>query len=86
MKELKLKVTRWLEKGPEHVEMEGTIGVPATDAATLREIVERLLPKPNTAGWEAFFYDVQNERFLVAYLSDSDEHEVFHDPAVLQYN
>lgn len=86
MKEVKLKITRWLKDKPEHMELEGTVGVPSTDAAVLREVVEKVLPEANTAGWEAFFYDVNNEGMLLAYLSDSEEHEVFHDPEVLKAN
>jgi len=87
MKAVKVKITLWKPCGEGTEKVEGEVGLQSSNADVLRSIVDEVLKaRAGTASWEAFFYDMDEEGMLLAYLSDSNEHEVFHDPSVLKYN
>lgn len=86
MKEVDVRIVVYLPD-EQRQESEGRVGLRSTAADTLRDLVERFLGKTAaSASWEAFFYDVENDGLLLAYLSDSNEHEVFHDASVLKFH
>lgn len=87
MKTVKVRITLWKPRGEgtEHIEEE--VKLQSSSADALRSIVDEVLQdRANTSVWEAFFYDMDEAGVLLAYLSDGNEHVVFHDPNVLKYN
>ena len=85
MKEVDVKIIVTNRQGVP-TEMLGRVGLPSTSSDALRDLVEGFVDElVNVGQWEAFFYNVgEDEGYLLAYISDAGEHEVFHDPSVLK--